>query len=260
MSEQESKKLKFIGCEIIRREACYLAARSPHRVYVELLVKGLHDLETPEMLAELQRAVDSVDPPDAFDAVILGYARCNDGLVGLTARDIPLVIPRAHDCITFFFGSREAYKEHFDAFPGTYYMTTGWTECGSDGELTRPANDSKGVMAKLGLTDSYEQMVEKYGKDNADFIRQTLGDWKKNYSKMLYMEMGICDEGAYIEHARRLADERDWRFELRKGDWTLLEKLFYGQWDDDFVIVDPGRSVAARNDEKILDVSNPGPS
>jgi hypothetical protein len=257
--EQESKKLKFIGCEIIRREACHLTAKTPHRVHVEFLVKGLHDLETPEMLTELQRAVDRVDAADGFDAIILGYARCNDGLVGLTARDVPLVIPRAHDCITFFFGSRENYKEYFDAFPGTYYMTTGWAECGSEGELTRPAHDSRGVMAKLGLTDSYEQMVEKYGKENADFIRQTLGDWRENYSKMLYLAMGVCDEHPYIENAERLADERNWSFELRKGDWTLLEKLFYGKWDDDFVIVPPGRSVEARNDEMILDVSDASP-
>jgi len=30
-------------------------------------------------------------------------------------------------------------------------------------------------MAKLGLTDFHEQMAEKYGKENADFIRVSLG-------------------------------------------------------------------------------------
>ena len=38
------------------------------------------------MLAELQAAVDAVDPAAGYEAMLLGYARCNDGLVGLTAR------------------------------------------------------------------------------------------------------------------------------------------------------------------------------
>ena len=44
------RKLKFIGCEIIYREACHLAAMSANRVDVQFLRKGLHDLETATML------------------------------------------------------------------------------------------------------------------------------------------------------------------------------------------------------------------
>src|SRR5208283_2681137 len=116
------RKLKFIGCEIIYREACWLAATSPALVDVEFLHKGLHDLETPDMVARVQAAIDVVDPYAGYEAVLLGYARCNDGLVGITARDVPLVVPRGHDCITFFFGSRAAYRSYFDANPGTYYL------------------------------------------------------------------------------------------------------------------------------------------
>ena len=57
MSEPASKRLKFIGCEIIYREACLLAARSPHCVDLQFLRKGLHGLDTPDMLARLQAAV-----------------------------------------------------------------------------------------------------------------------------------------------------------------------------------------------------------
>ena len=120
------KRLKFIGCEIIYREACALAARCPDMVDVQFLRKGLHDRKTAEMLAEVQAAVDAV--PEGYEAILLGYARCNNGTVGLTARTVPIVVPRAHDCITFFFGSRAGYQRYFDAHPGTYYRTTGWSE------------------------------------------------------------------------------------------------------------------------------------
>lgn len=249
------RKLKFIGCEIIYREACWLAATSAFQVDVEFLRKGLHDLETPDMVRRIQTAIDEVDPAAGYEAIILGYARCNDGLVGVRARGIPLVIPRAHDCITFFFGSRAAYRQYFDAHPGTYYLTTGWTERnlpeGTD--YARPAYGRQGVMGKLGLTQSYEEMVEKYGKDNADFLSASFGDWYKNYSAYLYLTMGICDEAPLIEAGRSSARERGWSFEVKEGNMSLLKKLFAGPWDEDFVVVPPGRGIVARNDEWVLD-------
>ena len=257
MSDSPRMRLKFIGCEIIHREACYLAAVSPHTVDLEFLRKGLHDLETADMVAKIQAAVAAASDEGQYDAILLGYARCNDGLAGIGSRGVPLVIPRAHDCITLFFGSRPAYREYFDAHPGTYYMTTGWAERNAfDGcEYDQPAYGKQGVMAKLGLTEPYEQLVAKHGQENADFIVAALGDWTKNYSNMLYLEMGQCDETAFIADARRQAEEKNWCFEVRKGDWSLLKKLFIGQWDDDFVIVRPGQIIVPRNDEEILDAS-----
>ncbi len=249
-------KLKFIGCEIIYREACWLAATSPALVDVEFLHKGLHDLETPDMVARVQGAIDAVDPYAGYEAVLLGYARCNDGLVGIAARDIPLVVPRGHDCITFFFGSRSAYRTYFDANPGTYYLSTGWSERNLEGvtDYAKPAYGTQGVMGKLGLTESYEEMVEKYGRENADFLMATVGDWRKNYSKYLYLTMGVCDETALVEAARADAARLGWQFEVREGSLKLLARLFNGPWDDDFLIVPPGKRIVARNDEMVLDV------
>ncbi len=248
-----SRKFKFIGCEIIYREACLLAATSPNRVDVQFMRKGLHDLETATMLQHIQNAVDAIKPEDGYDAILLGYARCNDGLVGLQARGIPLVVPRAHDCITFYFGSRKAYQAYFDAHPGTYYLTTGWCERNVEGDYTRPAYGEQGVMAKLGLAKTRQQLIEQYGEDNADFIEQMMGDWTANYSQMTYIEMGVGDEKPLIELGKEEAQNRKWTFEHRKGNWDLLTKLFNGPWDGDFVIVHPGEKLVARNDERVLD-------
>jgi len=256
MPTNTSRKLKFIGCEILYREACLLTARSPHHVDVQFLRKALHSLETPEMVAAMQEAVDAVDTSAGYDAILLGYARCNDGVVGLTARQVPLIIPRAHDCITFFFGARGAYKKYFDRYPGTYYMTTGWAERDPENDQYQHDSPQLSGTRKTGLNQSYEQLVAKYGKENADFIAETLGHWIENYSKMLYVRMGVCDEEPFIADSRRRAEQHGWDFEIREGDWTLLEKLFFGKWDEDFVIVPPGRSIVARNDEWVLDVSS----
>ena len=246
--------LKFIGCEIIYREACLLASRTPHQVDLEFLRKGLHDLETADMVARVQESVDAASADGRYEAILLGYARCNDGLVGVRARQIPLILPRAHDCITFFFGGRAAYRRYFDERPGTYYMTTGWSERNlGEGDGQQPAYGKQGVMGNLGLTDSYEQLVAKYGEENARFIQESLGDWTRNYSNMLYLEMGVCDETPFVEAARRRAEKHGWSFEKRPGDWSLLEKLFFCRWDEDFLTVQPGERIVARNDERIVD-------
>ena len=174
MAAVTRRRFKFIGCEIIYREACYLAATGPNEVDVEFLLKGLHDLQRADMVAKIQSAVDAVDPARGHEAVLLGYGRCNDGLAGLTARHVPLVIPRAHDCVTFLFGSRRAYREYHEAAPGTYFMSTGWTERNraDTGDYRQPAYGTQGVMGRLGLAEPYEEMVAKYGKDNADFMEE----------------------------------------------------------------------------------------
>jgi hypothetical protein len=243
-----SEKFKFIGCEIVYREACMLAAQSPYRIDLEFLKKGLHDLKREEMNKRIQAAVDAVPESENYTAILLGYARCNDGLVGLTARSIPLVIPRAHDCITFFFGSRQEYQKYFDAHPGTFYHTTGWIERDNPN-----VPGSQGVMQQLGLDMTYEEMVEKYGREDADYILQTLGGGLNQYTGICYLKTDVTDETPFIDASRKEAKKRNWNFELRQGNISLLKQLFSGQWDEnDFLIVPPGHKIIARNDGTIL--------
>ena len=246
----EVRRFKFIGCEIIHREACFLAATTPHLVDLHFLEKGLHDLQTSDMRTRIQEVIDDVPADKGYEAILLGYGRCNNGLVDVEARDLPLVIPRAHDCITFFFGARAEYQRWFEQHPGTYYMTTGWGERNSaSGD---PLVKQTGVMAALGLSDSYEEMVEKYGQDNADYVLSTLGDWRDHYTNMLYLEMGVTDETALRERARKTAEEQGWSFAVHKGNLKLLERLFLGLWDEDFAVVEPGHRLAASDDDQVV--------
>ena len=110
-------RLKLIACEVLYRELCAAVARSVNQVDLEFLPKGLHDKGVARMLARLQEALDQTET-GSYDAVLFGYALCGNGLVGLTARSLPVIVPRAHDCITLFFGSRERYLEYFENHPG----------------------------------------------------------------------------------------------------------------------------------------------
>lgn len=241
----EPKRLKFIGCEIAFREVCLVAAQSRNVVDLEFITKGLHDVERADMLTRVQSRVDAVDP-ERYTAILLGYGRCSDGVVGLRAGALPLVIPRAHDCITFFLGSRERYQQYVDANPGTYFRTSGWIER----EFAREPN---GVMNKLGLDKTYEEYVAEYGKENADFIWQSISSWQVNYSRLAFIDTGVGVEVRYEDRVRAEAVEHGWEYEHLDGNIALLHRLLDGEWpEDEFVIVPPGGRVVARDDGMIL--------
>ncbi|HIQ20161.1 MAG TPA: DUF1638 domain-containing protein [Planctomycetes bacterium] len=241
-------RLKLIACEIFYRECCAVVAGSVNQVDVEFLPKGLHDLGHEGMRARLAEALEAVDT-DRYDAVLLAYGLCNNGLVDLSARSIPLVVPRAHDCITLFLGSKERYLAYFQQHPGTYFKTSGWIERGKDLEQFGPAS----IPQQTGLAWSYEELVRRYGEDNARYLYEELCNTLRNYSRIAYIEMGIEPDGRFEQEARRLADERGWTFEKIRGDMTLLRLLVDGPWDPErFLVVRPGQRIQPSFDERVI--------
>lgn len=241
-------RLKLISCEIFHREFCAAVARSPNTVDIEFLTKGLHDIGSEGMLERLQAAVDGV-VDSQYEAVLLGYGLCNNGLAGLTARQIPLVVPRAHDCITLFLGGKERYKDYFDTHPGVFFRTTGWIERGdSTGDLSQLA-----MGKKLGMQQSYEELVARYGEDNARFLWEELGNLTKHYRQLTFIEMGVEPDPSFENRAREEAAQRGWKFEKVQGDMGMIQRLVDGLWDDqEFLTVPPGWRIAARYDEGII--------
>ena len=156
--------LKIISCEIFYREICACTARSVNLFDMEFLSQGFHD--NPAVgIEHIQQHIDAVEE-DRFDGILIGYGLCNTMLNGLQAGHTPLIVPRAHDCITLFLGSKERYSEYFLAHPGSYYYTTGWLEHRQRGG-ERPARQQG---AGLGEQRTYEEMVEEYGEDNARYL------------------------------------------------------------------------------------------
>jgi len=227
---------------------CVTVARSPHTLDVEFLPKGLHDIGSAGMVERVQAAVDRVDPAK-YAAVLLGYGLCNNGLAGLVARSLPLVVPRAHDCITMFFGSKERYEDYFRNHPGVYFETTGWIERGeAAGELKQLS-----ITHQVGLDLTYDELVAKYGEDNAKYLHETLGNYTKNYSQFTFIEMGVEPDGTFEQRTCEEAARRGWRFEKVAGDLSMIQRLVDGIWEEkEFLVVPPGWLVVAKYDEGII--------
>jgi len=62
-------RIKLIACEIFYREICSATARSPNRIDLEFLPKGLHDIGCEKMSARIQETFAQVDESQ-FDAVV----------------------------------------------------------------------------------------------------------------------------------------------------------------------------------------------
>jgi len=240
-------RLKVVSCEVLFREISFLAALSPNQIDLEFLPKGLHDLRSGRMRERLQQAIDAVDAT-RYDAVVFGYALCGNGIAELTARSIPVVIPRAHDCITLFLGSRQRYADYFLDNPGVYFQTTGWIERGASGS-----------QQLFGDSLERERLVEKYGEENAQYLMEQLHAYNRVYHRFTFIEMGVEPDERFERATRDDATARGWQFEKIKGDLGLLRKLVNGEWDDDFLVVPPGWKIVPTHDDRVITAQCPQP-
>ena len=235
-------RLFLIACKVLYREFCYYASVSRNLIELRFLEQGLHN-EPTKLRDRAQAEIDAADETGQYDAILLGYGLCSNGVEGLRSRKHRLVIPRAHDCITFFLGSKELYEQCFKEHPGTYWYTPGWIE--TNGAADKPRYDAV-----------YREYVEKYGEDNAKYLFEVLQAWTKHYDRAAYVDLGFCDSTGYREHTRRVAAERGWEYVEVAGDPRLVVDLLEGNWNSDrFLVVEPGEAVRAAHDACILGVS-----
>lgn len=242
-------RLKCLSCEALARMVYFHSAFSPHMVDVEIIKLGLHN--TPDVLRQtLQSRIDqTLSGSIPYDAIVMAYGLCGKATHGLQARGIPIVVPRAHDCITLFLGSRERYKDQFENKPGTYWYALDYLQRNGDGNTVLSLGASE-VTNDLQAT--YKTYLEKYGQDNADYLMGIMGGWQSHYQRAAYVDMGIGDGTVVEQKARDDAANRGWTFEHMQGDSGLMKKLLYGEWDKDFQILKPGEKLKMTYDDAII--------
>jgi hypothetical protein len=211
-----SARRRVIACATVIEEMLPLL---PADVTSDVLDFGLH-LRPGELKKALQAKIDQAS--EQADVLLLGYGLCSMAVVGLHATTAHLVIPRVDDCIAIFLGSCNAYKEQARKEPGTYYLTKGWIEVGDS-----PFSE-------------YQRLVEKFGEAKADRMTRLM---LKNYTRLGFINTGQYEIERYREYARTTAEKFDLRFEELEGSPALVNKLVFGPWEDEFLVVEPGHTI-----------------
>jgi hypothetical protein len=215
--EPSDKKYRVIACSIMKDE---LLRFQKEEVTFSFLEQSLH--RTPQKMPaavqeEINKAAEGVE-----DYIVLGYGLCSNGILGIRPVRQPVVIPRAHDCISLFLGSAERYQEEHGKEPGTYYLTKGWIDEGK---------------SPLGILAEYTQ---RYGKETAEWvIREEL----KNYKRIALVESGNHISEEHRAHARENARFLNLRYEEIKGSLDYFNRMLGGTWGKDFLILQPGQEV-----------------
>ena len=245
------KRFKLIACKVFYREICLLSANSESHIDVTYFQQGLHN--TPERLkSNLQEEIRRIDAGEDiysckpsenldFDAILIGYGLCSNAICGITSSKYKIVLPRAHDCITLFLGSKEKYQEYFDSRGGgIYWYTSGWID-----NVLMPSQERTDILRK--------KYTEEYGEENAEYLMETEQGWLTKYNACTFIDWPELDNKRYIEYTKQSSEYLHWNFDVLAGDNTLLKKFLNGDWDEDsFLVLEPGQSVEMSHDNDII--------
>ena len=217
MDQVNLQRCKLIACAAVVEE---MLPFIPSCMSYEVLDFGLHT--NPKSLkGALQSAINSSAPD--IETVLLGYGLCSQAVVGLRSGSRTLIIPRVDDCVAIFLGSAAQYQKQHCSVPGTYYLTRGWIEFGDT-----PFSE-------------YDILVERYGEQVAQrIINQIL----KNYTRLAFIKTGNNELEHYRERARSTAERFSLRYEEIQGSDAVIKKMLFGPWNDEFIIIPPGKTVS----------------
>jgi len=234
IESENGSPVVIIACQVFQSLLTQLLPDNLQEV-VHYLDYGLH-VHPKNLTIELQSFVDDIAQPSL---VVFGYGLCGNGLEGLKSQDHTFLIPRTDDCIALLLGSAQAYRQVFTSEPGTYYLTKGWLEAGSN-----PLQE-------------YKNYVERYGVEKSEMVMDLQ---YRNYTRLMFVAHSQEELDTYQHQVEPVAEYcQQWgmRYEERLGDDGYIRNLIkiavaYGEnggfdqisgYEDDFVIVQPGEVV-----------------
>ncbi|MBR0400989.1 MAG: DUF1638 domain-containing protein [Lachnospiraceae bacterium] len=233
-------KFKVIACNVLGRELSYLKKRSENTLDISWFHMEMHE-DARKLRKAIQQEIDRTeDSGTEYDAILLGYGLCASATAGLTTRSLPLVIPRAHDCITLCLGSKPRYEQLFEEIPGCLWYTANWINC-----TDMPTPETEARMIREFEEDDYDE-------EDIEYLMEQLGPRKK-YRNAAYIEMPFFDQSRYHEIAKAAADFYGWGYHEIPGDLGLLERMLAGEWDaKEFLVLQPGETMEQSPDEEEL--------
>ena len=175
--------------------------------------------EPEKMREQILEEIEKI-PPE-YDTILVGMGFCGGSWkdVNVSRR---IVIPRMDDCITMLLTTTDLPKSNLKT-SGCMYLTDN-----RDDEMTIP-----GIRSHL-----IEQYGEKRGKKVFDVYFSA-------YDRVSIIDTGIYDsyDEDFLAYAQESADMIGGSVDHVPGSNRVLEKLLGGEWDEQFLVLEPGETV-----------------
>jgi hypothetical protein len=163
---------------------------------------------------------DTLDRISNVEHVLLYFGFCGNAILGLVPHGFKLVFPKADDCITLLLGSTARRRE---LEPHSYFFTPGWM------------GNGKSILTE------YRDAVEEFGEASADYIYEFM---LSGYQRALLVDTHVGDMDALRELTRPFSEKFKLSQEQIEGDTSLFRRMLYGEWGEDFVVIQPEEEVA----------------
>ncbi|OON97330.1 MAG: hypothetical protein ATN31_08315 [Candidatus Epulonipiscioides saccharophilum] len=235
-------RLALIGCSIFSREIGYAISQSENTIHAFWLEQGLHN--TPQKLNEtIQETINKIEEMNEknnnsdsfrkFDAIVLAYGLCANGVIGLTTNKLRLIIPRCDDCMALFIGSQKKYLELFNNYPGIYWYSKTWME-------------GDHMPSKEHYEKLYNIYLEEYeDEETAQYLIEQQTGFIKQYGHLYFIKSNIYNDEPEMERAKEIAQDFEWQFHTTDSSLTFINDLLNANWDERFLICNPKQKVIA---------------
>lgn len=221
----------LLACDVFKEELVAFGGAKPPWVRAEYLEMGLHD-QPDKLRVEVQAAIARLEVDPKIEYVVLAYGLCGNGLLGIQAERCPLVLPRAHDCVSILLGGMESHSAVLKENSGTYFYTPGWVR----GKRV-PGPDREAYLREIygGRYPDDEEMVDDLVEaDASTFV---------HHNCAAYVDV-TANAGAE-NYCKDCAKHLGWNFRRLKGDPSMLRNLITGDWTADrYLIIQPGHQIA----------------
>ena len=231
----------LIACDVFSAEIEDFAKHNePGWQSLHLREMGLHD--QPDLLRrKIEALIAEVEANPSVEAIALAYGRCGNGLIGIKAGRVPLILPQAHDCISILLGGADRHDALLRKNPGTYFYSPGWVR-----EKRVPGPDREAYLREL-----YKERYE----DDEDMIKDLIEvdeEMFAHHNCAAYVS--ITDSPEAREYCRNCARHLGWKHEEPPTDPSFLHDLLSGQWESEkrFLRVEPGQTIAADPSGKLV--------
>ncbi|MGM9586273.1 MAG: DUF1638 domain-containing protein [Candidatus Limivicinus sp.] len=158
--------------------------------------------------------------PVEMDTVLVAMGFCG-GVWNQLTLDRRFVIPRVDDCVSLLLNTGNVYRPNPKQAGHLYLMEQ------------HPEREGKRLC----------QNCPRWKADDCYF------KWFAYYSHLDIVDTGVfdCYRQGYVEKAEQLAQEMNCTLDYVPGSNLLLEKLIGGQWDDQFLVAEPGQEIAHKD-------------